>query len=171
MRETISVRICAVGTRRPAGWRRPGRRRGCRPEGFLTSCATTAAISPSFASAACSAQPPFHLHAIGQVVKDAGELPLAVDRHLRRPTGAAGKVEPSFRRPWTSRPLPMIFARPGGQVARQVGVVFLAIGRGHQHVDVVAADFGGGVAEQPFGAGIEGLDPSVRVDHDDPVHR
>jgi hypothetical protein len=45
------------------------------------------------------------------------------------------------------------------------------IRRRHQHVDIATDRFGRGIAEQPFGTAIEGLNRAGRVDDDDAVHR
>ena len=50
-------------------------------------------------------------------------------------------------------------------------VVFLVIRRRHQHVDVATDRLGGGIAEQPFGAAIEGLDGACGIHHNDAVDR
>ena len=81
-----------------------------------------------------------------------------------------GKVVPSLRRPTTSRPLPMILARPVRQVAREILVVLLVIRRRHQHVDVLANDVVFGIAKQPLGRRIERLHAAVLIDDDDAVY-
>ena len=55
-------------------------------------------------------------------------------------------------------------ALPGRQVALQVAVVTLAVGGGHQHLDVLCQDFRRVVAEQSFGGGTERLHDSTLVD-------
>ena len=76
-----------------------------------------------------------------------------------RPTERwSGKVLPSFRRPRTSRPVPMILGNPGFQVIRDVAVVLLPIGAGHQHLDVLIQDVFGAIAEQPLGGRVERLE-------------
>ena len=59
----------------------------------------------------------------------------------------------------------------GAQEALQVGVVLLAIGRGHQAGDVAPDHLGRGIAEHPLGRRIEGLDDAALVDRDQPVGR
>ena len=55
---------------------------------------------------------------------------------------------------------------PGSQIALQVAVVILSIGRRHQPFDVRADDFRRRIAEQSFGCRAEGLDDPALVDHD-----
>ncbi len=55
------------------------------------------------------------------------------------------------------------------QIAREIGIVLLPIGRRHQHRDVPPDDLGLPVAEEPFGRRIEQLDARLRVDDDDAV--
>ena len=57
----------------------------------------------------------------------------------------------------------------GREIAREVAVVLLVIGRRHQHADIAADDLVCGIAEQPLGAGVERLDAAAGVDHDDAV--
>ena len=57
----------------------------------------------------------------------------------------------------------------GMQVVGEVAVVLPAIGRGHQHLDVLADHFFGAIAEQTLTRGIEHKDAAGGVDQDDPV--
>ena len=54
----------------------------------------------------------------------------------------------------------------GGGIARQVGVMLLLIGRGHQNTDVLTHHLVRGVAEQPLRRGAERLNDSTIVDDD-----
>jgi CheY-like chemotaxis protein len=65
-------------------------------------------------------------------------------------------VLPSRRRPATSRPMPMIVARPRRQIAPQILVVSLVMRRGHQHADVPSDDLRLAVPEQRFGPAVDG---------------
>ena len=58
-------------------------------------------------------------------------------------------------------------ARAG--VAAQVAVMGVAVGVGHQHADVVADHFAGGVAELALGRRAKGLDNAVLAHDDDGV--
>ena len=55
------------------------------------------------------------------------------------------------------------------EISREVPVVFLVIGRRHQHLDVAADHLQRSVAEQALGPAIERLDPPFGIDHDDAV--
>src|SRR5690348_7478026 len=82
------------------------------------------------------------------------------------PTASSiGKVEPSLRSLTTTADAddPLL---AGLQVALQVSVVCLAVGRGHHHLHVLADNIGCGIAEQAFRGGAEGLDRSLLVDDD-----
>ncbi len=54
----------------------------------------------------------------------------------------------------------------GGQVALQVGIVLLAVRRGHEMADILAGDVAQRIAEQPLGGGAQRLDPSLLIDDD-----
>ena len=109
--------------------------------GFLTSCAMTAAISPSLASAACSRSCSSICDAGAQVVQRSGELALPADRHLadrqmQREGGAV--LPPAHHLPSDADDL----RHAGGEVAGEIAIVLLVIRRRHQHVDVLADDLG-----------------------------
>ena len=55
-------------------------------------------------------------------------------------------------------------------MAREIRIVFVVIGRRHQHVDVAADNLVLLVPEQSDRRRIEGFNAAVRVDHDDAVH-
>ena len=59
----------------------------------------------------------------------------------------------------------------GPPVSREIAVMVLAMGRGHEHLDVAPDHLAGGVAEQLFRRGAEGLDDAALVDRDDRVGR
>src|SRR5208337_3074236 len=59
---------------------------------------------------------------------------------------------------------------PGLQVALEVRIVFVAVGRGHEDRDVLPDDLRGGVAEDPLGGRVERLDGPLLVDGDDAIH-
>ncbi len=63
----------------------------------------------------------------------------------------------------------MILATPVVEISREVPVVFLVIGRRHQHLDVAANHLQRSVAEQALGPAIERLDPPFGIDDDDAV--
>ena len=78
-----------------------------------------------------------HLHSRAEIVEDAGELPLAVDRDL------ADRQMQRKRRAVLPPALHLAsdaddLGSTGRQIARQIGVVLLVIRRRHQHVDVPA---------------------------------
>ncbi len=54
----------------------------------------------------------------------------------------------------------------GPQIAREIAVVILAIGRRHQPVDVGPEHLAGGIAEQALGCGAERLDETLFIDDD-----
>ena len=54
----------------------------------------------------------------------------------------------------------------GGQVARDIIVVPVVIGIGHQHADITADQLGFAIAEQPLRGGAERHDDAAFVDHD-----
>jgi hypothetical protein len=54
-------------------------------------------------------------------------------------------------------------------IARQVAVVLLMIGRGHQHLHILAETFFGPVTEQALAGGVEDLDRAFHIDDDDPI--
>ena len=60
----------------------------------------------------------------------------------------------------------MMRRSPVLHVALQIAVMVFAIGRRHQHLDVLADGVGGAVAEQPFGRAAERLHDAALVDDD-----
>ena len=81
MRDTISFEDLAVGTAaRPAGEDLNGA--ADAGQGILDLVRHDRRHLPELCQRRLLGQPRFHLHAVGQVVKDPGELPLATDRHL-----------------------------------------------------------------------------------------
>ena len=58
----------------------------------------------------------------------------------------------------------------GHEVALDVAVVMMAVGRRHEHGDVRAQQLLRAIAEKPLGGGIHRLDDAVTVDGDDGVH-
>ena len=59
--------------------------------------------------------------------------------------------------------------RSGGEITRQVAIVFFVVRRRHQDVDVLTDDLRRRVAKQAFGSAIERFDSGSVVDDDDPV--
>ena len=55
-------------------------------------------------------------------------------------------------------------------VARQVAIVLLPIGRGHEHPDVLPNHGGGGIPKEALRRRIQRGDHAVLIDRDDPVH-
>ena len=87
---------------------------------------------------------------LGQVADEAGEVvPLAgahlADRQLHREGRAVLALADHDAADADDAPL------AGGEIALEIAVVLLAIGRRHQHADVLADDLAGGIAEQPLG--------------------
>ena len=68
-----------------------------------------------------------------------------------------GNVEPSLRRPVTSRPMPMILLLAGVSILADIAVVLALVGLGHEHLDILPDQLGSGVSEQRFGRGIDAL--------------
>ena len=110
------------------------------------------------------------LHALARrdVADEAGEDLLArkhylADRELDREDRAVLALR--LHRPADSDD-PLL---AGPQIAFEVAVMGLGIGRGHQHVDVPADDLACGIAEQALGRVAEGLHDALGVDRDDGV--
>ena len=78
---------------------------------------------------------------------------------------------PSRRRPVTCAAAADDRGDAGVEILPKIRVVFLVIGRRHQHADVAADHLGGGISEQPLGAAVEGLNCACAVDDDDAVDR
>src|SRR4029079_3110630 len=57
----------------------------------------------------------------------------------------------------------------GGEIPRQVAVVFFVVRRRHQDVDVLTDDLGRRIPKQAFSSAIEGFDAGAVVDDNDPV--
>ena len=75
----------------PAGWPNTWMAPRMPASGFLTSCAIDGRHLAELGERRLLAQLLLDAHAAAEVVQDAGELALAVDRDLPRPTGAAGR--------------------------------------------------------------------------------
>ncbi len=58
----------------------------------------------------------------------------------------------------------------GLTIVLEVAIVFVAVGLGHEHLDVLPEDFGGLVTEQPLRGRVHRLDHPDLVDGDDCVH-
>ena len=117
--------------------------------GFFTSCAMTAAISPSLASAACSRSCPSICTRALRSCRMPVNFRSPCDRDL------ADRQMQRKRRAVLPTPLhlasdPDDLGAAGRQIARQIRVVLLVIRRRHQHVDVAAEHLLRRVAEQPF---------------------
>src|SRR5579864_3187451 len=100
---------------------------------------------------------------LGQVANKAGQEALAAgvdltDREFDR-KGAAVLALPDDDPPDTDDP-----ALPGGAVAREIAVMPVAVGAGHQHAHIVAFDLFDGIPEEPFRRGAEGPDDPLVVD-------
>ena len=111
----------------------------------------------------------FDLHAPAEIVKDARKRRLAVDLHLA--DGQMKRKRAAVLAPPTHFAAGSDDARDTGfEVVGEVPVVLLAVGAGHQDLDVLAQHFGGAIAEQPLGRWVERLDEPLGVDDDDAVH-
>ena len=109
-----------------------------------------------------------HLHARAQVVKDAGELALAANGQFadRQANGQHASVF-AKRGHITSHADDLRDTRI--EIVRQIAVVIVPVGRRHQHADVLADHFGGGITEELFGTEIERFDTPARIDQNDGV--
>ena len=163
---TIAASLVLAGSREPITCTAPR----TAASGFLTSCAITAAISPSRASAVAS--------------RSRSSSSVRRDRSCRMPVKCfspsisnsptercSGKIWPSRRWPLTARPMPMILLSPVVEVMIDVAVVVRAMRLRHQHADVLPEHLGFAVAEHPLGGGVERLDAAARIDDDDAVDR
>ena len=54
-------------------------------------------------------------------------------------------------------------------ISRKIPIMVLAMGRGHEHLDIAPDHLAGGVIEQPFRRLAEGLDDFTLIDRDDRV--
>ena len=111
----------------------------------------------------------FHFDAAAQVMEDAGEGRLAFDLHtanreMQRERGAVLAASANLS------PRADNLGDPGLQVVSQVPVVLLAVGAGHQELDVLAQHLFCAVPKQSRGAWIERQDESLGVDDDDAVY-
>ncbi len=57
------------------------------------------------------------------------------------------------------------------EIPRDVAVMLLPVGGGHEHIDVLPYDLVGGIPKEALGRRVERLDDSPIVNGDDPVHR
>ena len=110
------------------------------------------------------------LHPGGEIVHNAGEHTAAVQVHLthRQRHGERGAI-PALPAHFTPNADDVLLARL--EIPRQVAVVLLPVGRGHEHADVLPNDVGGGIPKEALGRRIERLDGAALVDGDDAVHR
>ena len=105
---------------------------------------------------------------LGDVVEKPGEEPPLIeldfaDRQTRRERGAV--LAPADHDATDADDAPLA----GLAVARQVGVVGFPMGRGHQHLDVLAHQLGAGIAEEAFRRRVDRIDDAALVDDDDGV--
>jgi len=105
------------------------------------------------------------LLALGKVANEAGEeAPLSgahlAHGELHREGGAVFALADDDAADADDPPL------AGRQVALHVSVVAFAIGRGHQHLHVLAQRFRRRIAEKPLRRAREGLHDAGLVDHD-----
>jgi len=105
---------------------------------------------------------------LGEVTDDAGELAHPVDvglahRQVQRELGLVAAF-PAYLPADADH-----FAVTGAQIALQVGIVVLGVGRGHQHADVLPHDLPGLVAEHPQRRLIGPLHAPALIDHDHAV--
>ena len=110
-------------------------------------------------------QPRFGLLPLGQVADEAGEeAPVAgahlADRQLHREGRAVLALADDHAADADDAPL------AGAQIALEIAVVALAVGRRHQHLDVLADHLVRRVAEQPRSRRAEGLHDPALVDDD-----
>ena len=110
-------------------------------------------------------QPGFGLLPLGEVADEAGEeAPVAhvhfADRELHGKRRAVVALPDHDAADADDPPL------SGAQIAIEVAVVIFAVGRRHQHLDVLSQRIRRGMAEQPFRRRAERLDEAAFVDHD-----
>ena len=104
----------------------------------------------------------------GQVVDDSGKMTLAVnlvlaDREMHR----EGCAVFAPARDLAADVDDLVLARL--TILTNIAVVLALVGLGHEHPDILPDQFGSGVAEQPFGRGVDALDDAGRVDRDDRI--
>ena len=105
------------------------------------------------------------LLALGQVADEAGEHPVVADprladRKLDRERGAVAMPRGQHAADADDPPL------AGPEVALQIGIVPLAVGRGHQHAHILAEQLLFRIAEHPFRGRAERQDQAALVDDD-----
>src|SRR5215831_10414343 len=110
-------------------------------------------------------QPAFGELLVGEVADEAGEMvPLGraqlADREMYGKGRAVLALADDDAADADDAPL------AGREVALDIGVMLLAIGRGHEQADVLAGGLGHRVAEQPLGRRAERFDPPLLVDDD-----
>ena len=105
-----------------------------------------------------------------QVVQNPGELPLPLNRHFpdRQMQGEDSAVAPHALHITSDPDDPGV---PFPEITLEVTIVFVAIGRRHEHGHITAHDLGFGVPEQPLGGGVERFDLTVGIDDDNAIHR
>ncbi len=105
-------------------------------------------------------------HAVGDVADEAGEELSGenlTDREIDGEDGAVASACAGLSADADDAPL----ARAA--IAGEIGVVLIAIGRGHEDGDVASDELGGGVAEHLLARAVDGLDLTLAVDRDDRV--
>ena len=104
-------------------------------------------------------KPLFEHDAIAQVVQNARKASFALGPHFAdRQMNGKRRAVLAAAGDFAADADNLLFS--GRQVVLQISVVPLAIGAGHQHVDVAPEHFADAVAEQPLGGRIERLNQS-----------
>ena len=116
-------------------------------------------------------QAPLGFLPIGQVAHEAGEQLFAMILHFadRQFDRKGGAIAPARGGQSADADDPLL---AGVMIMLQVGIMALAIGRGHQHRDIAAQHIGFGILEHALGGRAERDDMPGRVDHDQRIgHR
>ena len=137
--------------------------------GWLSSWASAEAISPSAVRRhqlrLKLLKPGLGLLPLGKIADESGEEPGLARSHF-----ADGKFHRERRAVLAlahhHAPDPDDAPLTCAQIACHIGVVIVAIGGGHQHLDVLADRLGTAVAKQPLRRGAEGLHHAVLIDDD-----
>ena len=111
-----------------------------------------------------------HLDACREVADETGEDGRPAELHLPdREFHGEDRAILALRFHLTPDADDPLLARP--PISREIAIMVLAMGRGHEHLDIAPDHLAGGIAEQLFRRRAEGLDDSTLIDRDDRVGR
>jgi hypothetical protein len=109
------------------------------------------------------------LYPSAEIVHNAGEHTVAVQVHLAhgqrdRERGAIPAPGADFTPNADDFPLTAL------EIPRQIAIVLLMIGRGHEQTDVLSNHVGGGIPKEALGRRVDRLNEAALIDGDNPVH-